>query len=262
MPPKPKRSKASLMNSGEDILYGIHPVAEAFCAGRRTISELIICSQKPGAKIRELIDQAKAKNIPLTRQKKEAMNRLTGPENHQGVAARVSPYPAVDWAELIMAPSGPFIFLLLDSIADPQNLGALIRTALCVGVKAVVIPKDRSAGPTPAVSKASAGALEHIALARVSNLVYIMKDLKKIGAWITGLEAAARQSIYAMDFTGTAAIVIGGEAGGLRPLVRRECDFLAHIPMAATAVNSLNAAVAGGVVLYEAFRQQGAAAKT
>jgi len=250
------------MSGGEEILYGIHPVAETFRAGRRSISELLISGQKPGARIRELIAYAKAGNIPISRETKEGIKRLTDADNHQGVAARVSPYPAVDWPELLMAASGPCIFLLLDSIADPQNLGALIRTALCAGVEAVVIPKDRSAGPTPAVSKASAGALEHIALAHVANLVYIMKDLKKIGAWITGLEAAAKQSIYATDFTGTAAIVIGGEAAGLRPLVRRECDFLAHIPMAAAAVNSLNAAVAGGVVLYEAFRQQHEAAAT
>lgn len=250
------------MSSGKDILYGVHPVGEAFHAGRRTILEIVTSGRKPGPKIRELISRAKDSKIPVKQETKETLNRLAGSENHQGVAARVSPYPVVDWPELITESSGPCIFLLLDSIADPQNLGALIRTALCAGVKAVVIPKDRSAGPTPAVSKASAGALEHISLAQVTNLVYIMKDLKKIGAWITGLEAAGRQSIYATDFTGTAAIVIGGEADGLRPLVRRECDFLARIPMADTAVNSLNAAVAGGVVLYEAFRQQHEAAAT
>ena len=224
-------------------------------AGRRTLEEIIIAREKPGPKMQRIVDQAKSMNIPVGYQSPESLTQLADSDMHQGIAARTSLLPMSDWQELLMAPSEPAIFLLLDSIVDPQNLGALIRTALCVGVKGVVIPKDRSAGPSPAVSKASAGALEHIHVAQVVNLVSAMKDLKKIGGWIIGLDASGYQSIYDTDLSGMIGIVIGGEETGIRPLVSRECDFLAHIPMTG-AVNSLNASVAGGVVLYEAFRQQ------
>ncbi len=240
---------------GHDILYGIHPVAEALLAGRRRFEEIFVITDKPGARIEEIVRHAKSLNLPIRPSSREELEGLSHTDMHQGIAARTSPFPATDWAEMLMSPSDPAIFLLLDSIVDPQNLGALIRTALCVGVKGVVIPRDRSAGPSPAVSKASAGALEHIQLAQVVNLVNAMKDLKKIGGWIIGLDAAGYQSIYDTDCTGMVGIVIGGEGGGIRPLVSRECDFLAHIPMKG-AINSLNASVAGGVVLYEAFRQQ------
>lgn len=245
-----------MRSAPENILYGIHPVAEALAARRRKFMEILVAPEQPGSKIRKIIALAECANIPIRRQPRESLQRLSGTDSHQGIAARVSPLPTITCSRLLGGHCEPSIFLLLDSIMDPGNLGALIRTALCVGVKGVIIPKDRCAGPTPAVSKASAGALEHIRLARVTNLVSAMKDLKKNGGWIIGLDGAADHSIYATDFTGTAAIVIGGEESGIRPLVKRECDLLAHIPMSAQAVNSLNASVAGGIVLYEAFRQQ------
>ena len=244
-----------MKTSKQDILYGIHPVAEALAAGRREFEEITVAGDKPRGKIQQILEQAKSVNIPVSEQSREALERLTETDMHQGIAARTSPFQPTDWSEMLMTPSDKAIFMLLDSILDPQNLGALIRTALCVGVKGVIIPKDRSAAPTPVVSKTSAGALEHIQMAQVVNLVSAMKDLKKIGGWIIGLDASGHQSIYDTDFTGTVGIVIGGEETGIRPLVSRECDFLAHIPMKG-AVNSLNASVAGGVVLYEAFRQQ------
>jgi 23S rRNA (guanosine2251-2'-O)-methyltransferase len=224
-------------------------------ANRRRFEEIYVVSDKPGPRIQELMRMAKSLGLPLHQLSRAELERLTGTDAHQGIAARTSSFPVTDWTEMLMAPSDPAIFLLLDSIVDPQNLGALIRTSLCVGAKGVIIAKDRSAGPTPVVSKTSAGALEHTNLTQVVNLVSAMKDLKKIGGWIIGLDAAGYQSIYDTDFTGIAGIVIGGEEAGLRPLVSRECDFLAHIPMKG-ALNSLNASVAGGVVLYEAFRQQ------
>ncbi|MFO7839229.1 MAG: 23S rRNA (guanosine(2251)-2'-O)-methyltransferase RlmB [Desulfosalsimonadaceae bacterium] len=240
----------------EDILYGLHPVLEAQRAGRRRFREILVAAKKPGKNIREVLRRAEAGRIPISRKAGGNLETITGTSAHQGIAARVSPYPATECAELFAARDGQDIFLFLDGIKDPQNLGALIRTALCTGTKGVIIAKNRQAAPTPAVSKTSAGALEHILLARVTNLVQAIKDLKKIGGWIIGLDAKAPQSIYETDFTGTAGIVVGGEEAGIRPLVRGECDFLAHIPMAACAVSSLNASAAGAVVLYEAFRQQ------
>lgn len=243
----------------EDILYGLHPVLEAQRAGRRRFREILVAANRPGKNLRQVLRQAEAEHIPITRKTREKLEALTGAQTHQGIAARVSPFAAAPCSELFASPSGRDRFLFLDGIKDPQNLGALIRTALCTGTKGVIIAKNRQAAPTPAVSKASAGALEHVLLARVANLVQAMKDLKKSGGWIIGLDAKARESLYETDFRGTVGIVVGGEEAGIRPLVRRECDFLAHIPMAASGVSSLNASAAGAVVLYEAFRQQGTA---
>jgi 23S rRNA (guanosine2251-2'-O)-methyltransferase len=148
-----------------------------------------------------------------------------------------------------------YFLLLLDNIMDPHNLGALVRTALCVGIDGVIIPKDRSVWPSPAVSKASAGALEHIRLAKVTNLVNTIKALKKKGLWILGLDSAAKRSIFISDLKGSIAMVIGGEEKGIRPLVKKQCDVLMSIPQKGH-INSLNASVAGAVVMYEAFRQR------
>ena len=144
---------------------------------------------------------------------------------------------------------------MLDNIQDPRNLGAIIRTALCVGIQGVIVPKDRSAPPTPAVSKASAGALEHIRLARVTNLVQTIKHCKTSGLWIMGLHKDAAQSIYAADMSGSIVLVIGGEQKGIRRLVKKNCDFLVSIPQQGE-FNSLNASVAAAVAMYEAFRQR------
>ena len=144
---------------------------------------------------------------------------------------------------------------MLDNIQDPQNLGAIIRTALCVGVDGIILPKDRSAQPTPSVSKASAGALEHINLARVTNLVQTIKHCKKSGLWVIGLQKDAGQSIYTGDLTGSIAIVLGGEQKGMRPLVKNNCDFLFSIPQQGP-VDSLNASAAAAVAMYESFRQR------
>ena len=150
--------------------------------------------------------------------------------------------------------SDPFL-LLLDNIMDPNNLGALIRTALCVGVNGVIIPKDRSAQPTPTVSKVSAGALEHISLSRVTNMANTIKMLKENGLWIAGMDKISTESIFTCDMKAFSAIVIGGEEKGIRPLVKKQCDMLLSIPQTGP-LDSLNASAAGAVVMYEAFRQR------
>ena len=148
----------------------------------------------------------------------------------------------------------PFL-LLLDHIVDPHNLGALLRTAFCAGLDGVVITKDRSAQPSPAVSKASAGTMEHISLTRVTNMVSTIKTLKESGLWVAGLDKHIGQSIYTSDLTGPMALVIGSEEKGIRPLVRKHCDLMIAIPQIGD-VDSLNASVAGGVVMYEIYRQR------
>ncbi len=159
-------------------------------------------------------------------------------------------------AQLIKYIGKKQLLLLLDNVLDPQNLGAIIRTALSVGIDGIIIPKDRSAMPTPAVSKTSAGAIEHVCLIRVTNMVDTIKVLKQQGVWVVGLDKGADKTVYSSDLTGSVAIVIGGEEKGIRPLVKKNCDFLVSIPQIGQ-VNSLNASVAAAIAMYEAFRQRG-----
>ena len=240
-----------------EILYGIHPVSEALKAGRRKFFEVYLAQHKGSKRAEKAATIAKSLNIPLKKVKTFELSSITGTDEHQGIGARVSPYPLAEPTDIfdnIKVNENPFL-LLLDSIVDPHNLGALIRTALCVGIEGVLIPKDRSASPTPAVSSASAGALEHIRLGLVTNMVSAIKALKKKGLWIAGMDKSAQKSIFSFDFSCPLAIVIGGEEKGIRTLVKKHCDFLISIPQKGE-IDSLNASAAGAVVMYEAFRQR------
>ena len=239
-----------------EILFGIHPVTETLRAGRRTVIEVFIAQTGSSGRFNEVRSRARSLNIPVQRAKPSWIQSLSGTAAHQGIAARVSPYPFATISELMDgADQRPSLILLLDGILDPHNLGAIIRTALCAGVDGIVIPKDRSAYPTPAVSKASAGALEHIHLVQVTNLVRTIRNLKQKGFWVFGLDRNADLSLYASDLTGSVAVVIGGEEKGLRRLVRSHCDRMITIPQSGP-IDSLNASVAGAIVLYEAVRQR------
>lgn len=244
--------------SAPEILYGLHPVAEALAAGRRIFYEIYYLKDKANRRIEQVLDTAAARGIPSRKIAPEQLRSMVKNEAHQGIAARVSPLPEVPLAGLAPCASGdatPCFILAIDHVVDPHNLGALIRTALCAGVTGVVIPRDRSARPTPAVSKTSAGALEHIRLARVINLANTMKNLKKNGIWFIGLDKSGDTSIYDVDLSGNIGLVVGGEKSGIRPLVKRECDFISFIPQSGP-VTSLNASVAGGIAIYEAYRQR------
>ena len=241
-----------------EILYGFHPVYEALKAGRRTFHEVYISNQTPTGRIKRIASVAAAKALPIKEIGPAKLQSIAGTVSHQGVAARTSAYPLVDVADIIEAAiSGdrPPLLLLLDHIVDPHNLGAIIRTALCAGVDAVIIPKDRSAYPSPAVSKVSAGALEYMRVAQVNNIVRVVRMLKDRDLWIVGLDQNAGQSVYNSDLAGAIALVIGGEEKGIRSLVKRNCDFLISIPQAGK-IGSLNASVAGAIVMYEAYRQR------
>jgi 23S rRNA (guanosine2251-2'-O)-methyltransferase len=242
----------------KEILFGINPVLEALTAGRRTFFEVYIVEKKISNRLERMVTLSKAKKIPVVRVKPSQLKSLTGTDQHQGIGAMTSSYPLSGIADIIdsIRPDDKNqLLLLVDNVMDPHNLGALIRTALCVGVDGIIIPKDRSVPPTPAVSKASAGALEHIRLARATNMVTTIKTLKEKGWWIAGMEKASDKSIFLSELTGRLAIIIGGEEKGMRPLVKKHCDFLMSIPQKGP-INSLNASVAGAVVMYEAFRQQ------
>jgi 23S rRNA (guanosine2251-2'-O)-methyltransferase len=244
-----------------ELLYGIHPVEEALAAGRRIFREVFVVADSPSKRLSIMASVAESKNIPVRRVTKTQLNRIAGDIAHQGTAARVGPYPLIDLTAVLAQASGsdPRRFLvLLDTIVDPQNLGAIIRTALGVGVEAVVILRDRAAGPTPAVSKASAGALEHVRLVQVTNLSATIRALQSHGWWVYGMDRSAELSVFEVDLTGS---VIGGEERGIRPLVRQNCDLLLSIPQRGP-VGSLNASVAAAVALYEAYRQRGGFAQT
>ncbi len=245
-----------------EIIYGIHPVFEALAAEKRTFYDLFQMQGKNNRRTDEITARAEAAGIAVHVLSRQKLAALCGADTHQGMAARVSPCPLLSLNEILSnasastsADTSAGFLLILDNIVDPYNLGALIRSALCTGVTGVVIPRDRSAPPSPAVSKASAGALEHICLASVVNLATTLKELKKHGYWIIGLDMGGGQSIYENDFTGNIVLVVGGEGTGIRPLVKQHCDFLRSIPQTGP-VSSLNASVAGAVAMYEVYRQR------
>lgn len=235
-----------------EILFGIHPVLECLRAGRRKIDR-IFATEKPSVRIQEIITTARDHGLTVGTVTPSDLDAMTRKGYHQGVAARVSAYPLVAPGDLL-TPQPPFL-LIMDSILDPQNMGALVRTALCAGITGIIIAKDRQAPPTPAVSRASAGALEHMRLAQVTNLANTLEMLKKEGIWIFGLDLGSGTSLYQSDPTGPLALVVGGEEKGLRPLVKKSCDLLVAIPQVGP-LNSLNASAAGAVAMYEAFRRR------
>jgi 23S rRNA (guanosine2251-2'-O)-methyltransferase len=240
-----------------EILAGIHPVHEAIRAARREILEVFLASGKKGGRLAQIEQRALSAGIPVKQLTAEKITALAGDRRHQGAAARVGPLPLYELQDLV-APvdngRSPFL-LALDQVLDPHNLGAIIRTALCAGVDGILCPRDRAAAPSPAVSRISAGAMEHARMTVVTNLVSALKTLKEERFWVVGLDVAGDQSLFAADLSGPLAIVIGGEEKGMRPLVKKQCDYLVSIPQA-SALNSLNASVAGAVVMYEAFRQR------
>ena len=240
-----------------EYLYGVHPVIEALLAHRRRFVEIWITEKHPGKKRSRLLELARKRGVPIRKVSAAKLRSQVGPVVHQGIVALANPLPFVLLTKVLPPKSGALasgIWLLLDNITDPNNLGAILRTALCAGVKAVIIPKDRSAPPSPAVSKASAGALEHIALCKVTNLAETIKMLKAHGIWVAGLDAGAKDTLFDHDLTGPVGLVIGGEEKGIRPRIKKQCDFLLSIPQVG-AVASLNASVAAAVVIFEAFRQ-------
>lgn len=240
----------------DDILYGINPVREALRGDRRAF-ELFVQTSGSDHRIAKLTAMAEEKGIPVRRRERFDLEKLAGNSHHQGVVLRVAPFAYADLDQFLAnRPEGDHLFLLmLDGIQDPQNLGALIRSAACAGVQAVIIPKDRACGVTPVVEKASAGAVETLPVIQVTNLAQVLEKLKQAGCWVFGLAGEAAKSIYQTDFKGNLVVVVGGEGEGVRPLIRKNCDGMLAIPHYG-GVSSLNASVAGGIVLFEAARQR------
>lgn len=255
-----KDRKAKAAPAAREMLYGYHPVMEALVAGRRTVDALMVDRREPSERQRRIAELAAGRGIPVQTLSPDELRRACGSDQHQGVVLAASPLPLAALEPLVNricenAGDEGCLLMLLDSIVDPHNLGAIVRSAHCAGAHALVIPKDRAVGATPAVSKASAGALEHVQLCQVTNLNTAIGWLKKQGVWVAGLAMEGMQTVFQADFKGPLALVVGGEEKGLRPLVRQQCDYLVSIPLCGR-VDSLNASAAATVVLYEAYRQR------
>jgi 23S rRNA (guanosine2251-2'-O)-methyltransferase len=241
------------MKAEQTVIFGIHAILEKLTASPDEIVEIFIA----GDAGRAVETEARKVGVRVTRGSRELLDQLTSGERHQGAVAKVGAYSYGPISELLnigSSSSRPQRVLFLDGIMDPRNFGALLRCADGAGVRHVVIPKDRSVKVTPTVVRSSAGAAHHVKVYRVTNLRQTMKQLKDRGFWLVGLDAEANTSIYDGTYPARLGIVLGSEGQGMRPLVRRECDFLVSIPMSGR-VASLNVAVAGGVFLFEVLRQ-------
>ncbi len=228
------------------LLAGIHPVREALRAAR-PLDRVLIAKGAGGVRIDEIVRLARERGIPVRFEPREALDRVAGVASHQGVVALGA---AAGYRELEDVIDGARLVVVLDGVEDPHNLGAIIRTAHATGADAVVVPERRAVGLTEIVAKAAAGALEHLPVARVTNINRALENLKERGFWIYGLDERGDQLYDKAEYLSPCAFVLGGEGKGLHELVRRHCDVLVRIPMAG-AISSLNVSVAAGVVLFE-----------
>jgi len=234
------------------IVSGVHPVAEALRAGS-PLERVLIAQGAGGPRLQEIIDLARKAGIPVRFEPRAALERLAGTTAHQGVVALGAARKYADVEDVASAG----LLVVLDGVEDPHNLGAIIRTAHAAGAGGVIIPERRAASLTDVVAKAAAGALEHLSVARVTNINRTLEDLKQRGHWIYGLDERGTESYDHVDYEARSVIVLGGEGKGLHEQVRKHCDVLVRIPMAGK-ISSLNVSVAAGIVLFEWRRRRAA----
>src|SRR5206468_2339391 len=241
-----------------DKLTGIHAVKEALEA-RRPIDRIAIAKGRQDTRVEEIVQLARKQGVPVRFEDRGQIDRLANSKDHQGVVGLAAARAAATLEDILAhANTGhgqPGLIVLLDGVEDPHNLGAIIRTALAAGAHGVVIPERRAAGLTDTVARASAGALAHLPIAKVTNLVRAMGELKEAGYWLVGLDQDGDKSYTEADYTSPIGIVLGGEGKGLHELTRKRCDFVVSLPTTGP-VKSLNVSVAAGVVLFEARRQR------
>jgi len=235
-------------------LTGFHAVEEALAAGR-ALDRIVIARGRHGERVAAIVQLAKSRSVPVRFEDRQQLDRFAGTSQHQGVAALAAAKPAVELEDLLQEKTAQALLVLLDGIEDPHNLGAIVRTSLAAGAQGVVIPERRAAGLTDTVERASAGALAHLPVARVKNLVRAMEQMKEVGYWLVGLDERAEKSYTEVDLKGSVGIVLGSEGEGLHELTRKRCDFLVSLPTSGP-VRSLNVSVAAGVMLFEAVRQR------
>lgn len=252
-----KPCEAAQESLPEDMIEGRNAVTEALRSGR-TINKVFLADGDTDRALGRLAAMAKESGAVVVRVDRRKLNDMSPTGAHQGIMAAVAAHDYATVDDMLNAAQEKGetpLLVICDELSDPHNLGAIIRTAECVGAHGVIIPKRRSAGLTAIVDKASAGALEHMAIARVPNLVAAIETLKKNGLWIYGTAAEGSNELWKTDLTGPACIVIGSEGSGISRLVREKCDFLVSIPLHGQ-ISSLNASAAAAVLLYEALRQR------
>ena len=248
-----------------ELIYGRNAVHEVLRANRREVYQVLVAegAQEKGT-LAEALAIAAQRGLSVQRVPRARLDHVS--DAHQGVAVETGPYPYVNVEDILdraAERNEPPLILILDILQNPQNLGTLLRTAEAMGVHGAILPQRRGVEVTLAVVSASSGASEHMCIARVVNLVRTMEELKELGAWIAGLEHKDERAIdfWAADLRGALALVVGNEAEGMRRLVRQTCDYLLRIPMRGH-IESLNASIAGSIVLYEALRQRRARIQT
>src|SRR5690348_1189404 len=243
----------------EHWIVGINPVAGALANDPARVREILVEQGSHNPRTAELVDEARRLGVHVHTRPRTMLDKLSGHARHQGIVANYE-VPAAkseqDLEALLEAAGDTALFLVLDGVTDPHNLGACLRSAAAAGATAVIVPKDRAVGITPVVRRASAGAVDRVPLVEVTNLARSLRELKDAGVWLTGLAGEAGASLYGLDLRGRIALVMGGEGEGMRRLTREACDHLARIPMLG-ATESLNVSVAAGIALFEAVRQRG-----
>lgn len=239
-----------------EVLYGLHPVEEAIRSGSRQLDHVSVARERRDERLERLITLCRTAGIRVALEPRDQLTRLARTDAHQGVLAVVRERQFLG-VEDLLAPKadGYQFFLALDGVEDPHNLGALLRTADGAGVDGVILPERRSAPVTATVAKTSAGASEHVRIARVTNLVRSLEQMKQQNVWVLGLDERGTPDYTDFDFNTNCVLVLGREGAGLHDLVKKTCDHLLRIPMKGQ-VSSLNVSVAGAIVMYEAMRQR------
>lgn len=243
----------------DDVVYGIHAIVEALTAGEPLRAIYVAADRKRDAPLRDLLARAEELRVPVRFERRTFFAALPM-RAHQGAVAMAPPFSYASLHDVLGAAprAAKRLYVLLDHLTDPHNIGAIVRTADAAGVDAVILPERRSGGINATVRKAAAGATAHVPIVRVTNLAEAVRTLKKSAVWVAGADAdAGATPMSDADFDRDLALTIGAEGSGLSPLVKRECDYLVRIPMRG-ALASLNASVAAGVLLYEALRQRSA----
>jgi 23S rRNA (guanosine2251-2'-O)-methyltransferase len=244
-----------------EVLYGLHPVEEAIRSGSRQLDHVSVARERQDDRLERLMELCRTAGIRVALEPRDQLTRLARTDAHQGVLAVVRERRFLGIEDLLEpAEAGQHrFFLALDGVEDPHNLGALLRTADGAGIDGVILPERRSAPVTATVAKTSAGASEHVRIARVTNLVRALEQMKQKHVWVLGLDERGTPDYTDFDFKTDCVLVLGREGAGLHALVKKTCDHLLRIPMAGQ-VSSLNVSVAGAVVMYEAMRQRRQAA--
>jgi 23S rRNA (guanosine2251-2'-O)-methyltransferase len=238
------------------VIFGINPLLEDLRSQTGRVSKIVVAQGRGGEAVEKILSLAKQKGIHIEFRERSFLDRKAGQGSHQGIIGFCEPFAYATVADIITNRHPDFkynLILILDGITDPQNLGTLIRTAHCCGANGVIIPENRSASVTGTVIKASAGAANHTPIARVVNLSNAIDYLKEQGFWIYGTDPAAGKDFGSFEYDGHIGLVMGSEGTGMRPLIRRKCDFRLSIPTKGK-IDSLNVSVAAGIILYEILR--------